>query len=165
MRGHSKSVILFYIALNACWADEDDPGGDPLSNGIYCHDLDCKDMLTIDVRRRDGAVFQPGEYTISLGTDEPQVTCAIPLEGEVRYDGDTDLMDVSLNQARDLISIRFGITPQEIYMEVLLDEAIIGSEILVPDYKVITSQDPECYDTCTQGAATMLVIVESPVPA
>ena len=155
--GRTSWLLVLSVGLVACWTDENEPGGGPLGNGIYCYDLNCKDLLTIDVLRRDNEAFVPGEYTFSLGPDEPQVACVFSPDGALSYDGATDLMAVSLNQARDMFTIRFDVTPREIFLEVLLDDAVIGSEVLVPSYQVITSQDPECLDTCTQGSASMNV--------
>jgi hypothetical protein len=157
IRERTTFGLVLCVALSACWSDDGGSEDDPFEHGLYCNDLDCKDWLTIEVMRRDAAVFTPGEYTFSLGEDQPRVVCEVPDQGEERCEGDTNIMDITLNPARDLFTLRFDTTPQTLYLEVMLDTALIGAEELVPDYRVITSEDPECYDTCTQGTDTMAV--------
>jgi hypothetical protein len=156
-RERAMWCLFPFIGLAACWTEEEKPDGDPIGNGPRCYDLNCEDLLAIEVSRRDNEVFVSGEYTFSLGPDEPEVACTVPDQGAPTYEGDTGIMALSLNQARDLFTLRFDVTPREIYLEVLLDDAVIGSETLVPRYQIITSRDPECLETCTQGSVAMTV--------
>ncbi len=143
--------------LTACWTEEG-PQDTVGSGNPACADFFCEEILSIEVERRDQEAFVPGEYLFFLGQEHPLVTCRLPSgDGEETCSGDTDMMAVSLDEPRRVFTLRFSAVPLEIYVEVQLDGAVIGSEMLAPDTSLIVSPNPECTESCLQGRAVMTV--------
>lgn len=152
-------AMIFSLALGACWGEE---GGLGLgeADGI-CSELDCRDMVGIEVSRRDEDVFPPGDYTfwVEIDAGSPLVeSCALSEDASLSCGGEEDV-SVRLTEKLDTLVLRVdGVSPEQLLVSVSFGGVEVGVEILEPDYEFIGGEDPDCTQTCLQGTAEMRTI-------
>jgi hypothetical protein len=149
-------AMIVCLVLCACWSEEDGIsfGG---ADGI-CSELACRDMVSIEVSRRDEGVFPPGDYTFLVETDaaDPLVENCILSEGGALSCGGEQDISIRLTAKLDTFVIRADdISPKQLLVSVSFESSEIGSKILKPDYHIIGGADPDCTQTCFQGTAEM----------
>jgi hypothetical protein len=147
------------VSAFACWS-ESAPFGEGGNDGI-CSGAGCTDSVSIDVSRRDEQIFVPAEYEFDMEIESGNpiaVSCTLSSEASLSCSGDTNLLDVRLNDDFDIFTLRIeNASPDQLFVAVYKDDSEIGEDILAPGYDYITGNDPDCTATCVQGNVEMRV--------
>lgn len=153
-------IGLLLIASGAGPCDMMAP--DEMTDGGVCEQKTCANRLRIDVIRADNETFLAGAYEFSLVAPDQSglhVSCYLNYveEGLLCDEGDLEVMGAHLAADGKSMQMTVQAAPKAIAATVTYSGWTIGEAELVPTYKTLNPNGPDCPPTCLDGSTTMAV--------